>query len=172
MKAFQSCPLPPPAYLEVNPVSCEQELKDLEALFLNDYHESTWDQVFFEFGSRGACVWTTGNGCVAVAGVKSEFPILALTLNDTHAQVVTHFVDCCISMAVREVAAASSKEAWFRTYAEEAKKITKKMKALCSGANSGDDEDEEKPKKKPKKDDKKKKEDTKDSCIHTWQEGT
>ena len=144
--------MPKPAYLELNPVSCNEELKDTEALFTSDYHESTWDQVFFEFQSHGGCVWTTGNGCVCVAGVKSELPILALTLNETHAQVVTHFVDCHITMAVQGLGSGgSSMEAWFRTYSEEAKTINKKMKALRTGEGSSEDEEEEQANKKPRK---------------------
>ena len=136
----------------MNPVSCDEELKDTEVLFASDYHESTWDNIFFEFRSRGGCLWTTGNGCVCVAGVKSEFPILALTLNETHAQIVTHFVDCCITTAVQGLGSGgSSKEAWFGTYSEEAKKINMKMKALRSGEESSDDEVQEKAPKKPRK---------------------
>ena len=97
-------------------------------------------------------MWTTGNGCVCVAGVKSEFSILALTLNETHARVVTHFVDCRITMAVQGLGSGgSSMEAWFRIYSEEAKKINKKMKALRAGEGSSDDEEEEKANKKQRK---------------------
>ena len=75
--------------MEVHPKMVSQEqLNDTEPLFFSDYHE-----IFHDFGSRGGCVWTTGNIIVAVASVKSEFPVLALTLNETHSEIATHFVD-------------------------------------------------------------------------------
>lgn len=105
LKKFAKCPLPAPAYLEVDPlVHTEEMIKDAEPLFLTDYHKTTWQQVFDEFQSRGGCIWTAANGVVALAGVKNEFPVVVFCMNETHAQIVTHYVEASATILMKQIA--------------------------------------------------------------------
>lgn len=73
-------------------------------------------------------------------------------------------------MAVQSLGSSSgsNNKAWFRSYADEAHKIKKKLNALSSGKESDDDEDEKSAKKqkksKSKKDEKDEESDEDSNC--------
>ncbi len=139
--------LPRAEYLEVDPlVQPGGEAQDMEPLFSKDYHSSVWEQIYTEFDSAGAIVWTPGNSTAVFAAIKSELPILAIALNETHAAIIQHAVDCRIVHAVQ--AQSGSQLSWMKTYSEDAAGIKRKLDTLRAGQSLEEDSSDEPKKKK------------------------
>ena len=82
-------------------ISEGMDVKDSEPLFLQDYHEHVYRQVWKEWNARGAVAWTLGNGNIGVAAVMEELPLLGLALNTTHAAVATYGIACALANALQ-----------------------------------------------------------------------
>ena len=79
----------------------------LEPLFHNEYTPSLWFQAIHEWSADGAIIFTPGSGLVGVEAVQQEVKFLLVCLNETHAELVSFFIDVGLARAIQRAAAGN-----------------------------------------------------------------
>ena len=129
--------------------------EDLDALFSKDYHVMVWNQIYAEFQSRGVVLWTPGNATAVFAAIRKEIPVLAIAMNETHAAIIKHAVDCRIVAAVQAQSSGGA-QTWMKAYAHDVQGIKRKLAALEEGEDYESEDGKSKANKKSDKKNKKK----------------
>ena len=78
-----------------------------EPLFHNEYAPSLWFQAIHEWSADGAIIFTPGSGLVGVEAVQQEVKLLLVCLNETHAELVSFFIDMGLARAIQKASAGN-----------------------------------------------------------------